>query len=320
MRFLGLTGIWLLSIASASSAESEPLVKVGVFHLKSERYGAAAVADENHIYVIGGCNRSGILGDVERFSIDNHEVIQLAAKITPRRYFGAVMVDGKIITLGGQGYESFGNAAGLEPDVELLDLTTGKVTKLTTMPTPRYYAASVLLGTKIYLIGGSTRNPDLHRSGYSQTNYTEIYDLKSNTWSKGAAMPTPREARATVVGDFILVPGGFAMGAAKACVEFYVPAENSWRTLPDLCETVSACSVAFLGHYLFLFGNFGAESHVIAYDLRTRKSQLIKPGFRAARHTAAVVQKDRIYIVGGNVNPDGDCFDDIQVFALAEAK
>jgi hypothetical protein len=172
------------------------------------------------------------------------------------------------------------------------------------------------IGGKLIFVGGVR----LAGRAAAQTNLNEVYEAGNDRWSPGTLMPTPREANAVVVGDFVMLPGGRLHGSSVTNVEFFIPAQNSWMTLPALSKGMGAGSVAFLGNHLFLFGSFGAESQVLAYDLRTRTSRVIKPGFKPARHTAAVVSGNRIYVVGGNVNPEGDALADIQVFALAEPK
>jgi hypothetical protein len=352
MRAL-ITSALLLSFASlVAAAEPEPLVKVDAFHLKTERYGAAVVAAGDYVYVIAGANRSGLVSDIERFDTRTHEIQVVTDKVKPRRYHGAALIDGKIFIVGGQSANAFhsvvnegeltarqGGAlknvlitrsseaaedylntpleeASFEPTLEIFDVATGQISFGAPPATPRISAAVAAIGGKLFLIGGVR----LAGRAAAQTNLTEVYDAASDRWSPGTLMPTPREANAVVVGDFVMIPGGFLHGSAVAKVEFFIPAQNSWMTLPELSKPMGAGSVAFLGNHLFLFGSFGAESQVLAYDLRARTSRVIKPDFKPARHTAAVVSGNRIYVVGGNVNPEGDALTDIQVFALPEPK
>ena len=343
----------LLSLASVIvGAEPEPLVKVDEFHLKTERYGAAAVAVGDGIYVIAGSNRNGLVGDIERFDTRTHEIQVVTSKVKPRRYHGAASIGGKIFIVGGQAANTFNSAvndgeltartggalknvlttrsreaaedylntpleeASFEHALEIFDVATGEISLGAPPPTPRISAAVAAIGGRLIMVGGVR----LAGRAAAQTNLNEVYDAEGDRWSPGTLMPTPREANAVIVGEFVMIPGGRLHGSSVANVEFYIPAQNSWMTLPALTKPTGAGSVAFLGNHLFLFGSFGAESQVMAYDLRARTSRVIQPGFKPARHTAAVVAGDRIYVVGGNVNPEGDALTDIQVFALAEPK
>ena len=314
MRFRFMFLAWLGAWTASFAAPGEPLVKVGDFHLKTARYGAAAVAGGDYVYVIGGDDGQTYLGDIERFDVRTHEVIRLTDGLTARRYHGAVLAGGKIYVFGGQRVNPLSNSELMEATVDVYDLATGLIAKGTPMPTPRGYAATVLFKGKVYVIGGCY----LHGNSFVQTGLMEIYDLATGAWSTGPAMPTARECRAAVVDDFILVPGGYRSRARVSQVEFFVVPENAWKRLPDLCERVSANSVAFLGSELLLFGNFSSEKDVVAYDLRTRTSRVIQPGYLPARHTAAVVHAGRIYVVGGNlIQGSVKPLDYIQVFAQA---
>ena len=297
MRFKFMFLLGLGAFTAALAAPGERLVKVGDFHLKTARFGAAAVAGGDYVYVIGGDNESGYLGDIERFDIRTHEVVRLTDRLTARRYHGAVLAGDKIYVFGGQRVNPLPDSEMMEGSVDVYDLATGRITQGTPMPTPRCFAATVLFKNKVYVIGGAY----LHGNAFVQTGLMEIFDLATGAWSTGPAMPTARECRAAVVDDFILVPGGYRSRARVAQVEFFVVPENAWKKLPELCEPVSANSVAFLGSQLFLFGNFSDEKDVVAYDLRTRASQVIQPGYLPARHTAAVVHAGRIYVVGGGL-------------------
>lgn len=301
---------------TSRAAEPEPLAKVGEYRLKRARYGAAAVSEGDYVYVIGGTDRNEFFGSIERFDVKSHRVVTITDALIPRRYLSAAVVDHKIYILGG-----WDNTPGVQPEpvsrVEIFDLATGKITFGPPPLLPRSHAAAIAYQGKILLIGGQAV---VRASALVQTNQVEIFDPATGQWAKGRSMPTPRETAAALVGDFILVPGGFAANAARAAVEYYLPQKDAWQTLPDLCQRMSACSVVFLGDHLFLFGNYGAPSEVLAYHLKTRTSRLIRPGYTPVHHTAAVVNGGQVYVIGGNIDRDGNASDLIQVFALTPPK
>jgi len=296
------------------------LSKVAAYHLKTERCGAAAVAQGNYVFIIGGRNSGGILGDIERFDIRTHEVTVLTDKLTSRHNHGAALVDGKIYVFGGQGYELPG-ASPFEETVDIYDVASGKITQGAPMPVPRGNFATAALGRKIYALGGISGVPGTMR----QTNRTLIYDVAADSWSEGVPMPTPRETRAAVVvnGD-IIVAGGYhqpSVSIGVKTVECFDPGRNQWLNLPDLGQPVSANSAAVLGNYLFLFGNYDPADEILAYDLATHASTVVKNGFTPASQSAAVALNGMIYVVGGtdgggHQRHDPHFMDDIQVFAL----
>jgi hypothetical protein len=306
----------LLKVAPMPAANGL-LTKVGNFHLHTERFGAAAVADGRYVYIIGGMNRGGILGDIERFDVRTHEITTLTDRLTPRHHHGAVLVNGKIYMLGGHTY-------GWQDETQIYDLATGKITQGTPLPWPRYSFATAALGGKIYVMGGRIEGDD------RLPRRMEIYDIASNSWTEGSPMPTPRVTSAAVVShDMIIVPGGYARPATSVgvkTVEAYLPGKNQWVSLPDLAQPVSAHSAALLGNSLFLFGNYDPPDTILAYDLVTHASTIFKDGFKPASHTAAVAHDGLIYVIGGIGAGDPNPFrgtdtrlvlDDIQVFAPA---
>ena len=78
---------------------------------------------------------------------------------------------------------------------------------VTQLPTKRWEFATAVVEDKIYLIGGS---PFENHAGPFGLSTVEIYDTQTNTWQRGADMPTPRtNAKAAVVNGTIYVFGGY---------------------------------------------------------------------------------------------------------------
>jgi hypothetical protein len=134
-------------------------------------------------------------------------------------------------------------------------------------------------------------------------------------------MPTPRETKAVVVTGFIITAGGYREPVARTEVEMFVPEANAWKALPPLSRKTSANTMVFLGEHLFLFGDYYDRHTVLAYNLRTRKSEVYRiPGYTGMRHATTVVWRERIYVIGGNVTTEsGNESDLIQIFALNPA-
>ena len=201
----------------------------------------------------------------------------------------------------------------LESSMEVVDLATRRVTRGAGLPEARAAFACVEFGGKIYAIGGQVeRGSTLAHSGAMA-----VFDLATGKWSRGAPMPTPRDsAAAWVDGGFIIVPGGYNGRVALDVVDVFNPRQGTWRNLPPLCHPVSAHSLAFLGHYLFLFGNYDSPEELIAYDLFSKESASFTLDYKSARHTAAVVHEGKIYVMGGKVYRSSEALDYIQVFTL----
>src|SRR6266446_3897676 len=80
----------------------------------------------------------------------------------------------------------------------------GSWTKLAPMLHPQNEAATVVIGNRIYVMGGFTLGTD------GPIDRVQIYDTVRNTWSEGPPLPDPvHHHGAVLVGGKIYVVGGF---------------------------------------------------------------------------------------------------------------
>jgi N-acetylneuraminic acid mutarotase len=118
------------------------------------------------------------------------------------------------------------------------------------MPVKRNHLSTVVLGGKIYAIGGQF---DHDCYGAVDKQYAHVYDPATNTWAALPSLPTPRshtEGSVFAIDGKIYVAGGQAKsGASTNKVTIFDPAANNgagaWYedtnlTLPYNYETVSA--------------------------------------------------------------------------------
>ncbi|MCU7549439.1 carbohydrate-binding protein [Chitinophagaceae bacterium LB-8] len=118
------------------------------------------------------------------------------------------------------------------------------------MPVKRNHLSTVVLGGKIYAIGGQFG----HDCGGGQDKqYSHVYNPVTNTWTALPSLPTPRshtEGSTFAIDGKIYVVGGQATnGASTNKVTIFNPAANNgvgaWKddtslTLPKVFETLSA--------------------------------------------------------------------------------
>lgn len=312
-RFLSafLLALGVLAGAEASAVTSpSPLRKIADLQMKHRRLGAAVAALGPYIYIFGGSN--GItFPPVERLDTRTKEITELPVELRGRRFHAVLEDANQFYIFGGEALRIH----GFDDAVEVFDPVSGKVELSTSMPRPHAHMGAAKVGRDVYLIGGTYLADNRPR----RTNRVRIFNLDRKEWRDGPPMPTVRETVATTVGDFILVPGGFDRNNKRAEVEMFVPSENAWKTLPPISPAVSAHSVAHLGKWLFLFGDYDNLGQVLAYDLPTRQTSRISPGYKDARHTAAITHGNQIYVIGGNVFGDGLEREYIQVYELDPA-
>jgi len=296
---LALLAAFVIAPAAALPAQVEPapppLRKIAEYKMARARLGAAAVALGNHLYIFGGSGGRESIYQAERIDLATGETELLPHRFLSRRFHNVAEHDGKIYLIGGQTFDRVDRP--LETRVEVFDPAADTVTVLGENSDPRRLAGVVKLGHELWIIGGSR----WRSSGvFTHTNEVLIFDLVQHTWKKGPPMPTPRMASgAVLVGQFVLVPGGYATRSKQKAVEMFVPQENVWKRLPELGEAVAGHSAAVLGKWLFLFGDLDDRGRVLAYDLTTRKTNVIKTNFTETRFSTALTVGDRIYVIGG---------------------
>lgn len=272
------------------------------YHLHTARYAAAAVSDGTYIYVIGGANSQSVcLDEIERFDPRTGKSEPWARLHLPRRHHAAVLIGRRIYVLGG-----FVNAddrreslTSFTSSVEIIDLDTAQVTAGPRMPTAKAEFACASVAGRIYAIGGTCHRGAGLRATVN-TNAVDVLNLATGRWETGLTMPTPRQSSGAAVGSIIVVAGGVRGQREVGNVEAYVPWENLWRNLPPLQAPVSMHATVFARHYLYLFSHAGA----IAYDLVTKTSAPLAINYRSAWLPAALICRDKLYLIGGSTSTD----------------
>lgn len=288
------------------------------YTLAAERYGHAAVADNDNIYVIGGANGEMTHSTIEIIDPETRETTILRDKVIPRTYLTAVW-DGKesIYIFGGISLHSEG--IWTEKTVEVFNTRTHEVTTTTSMPMPRRISSSVLLDDKIIVTGGSafSRNDDDGGYHLRSTALVTALDLNTQRWSRLADLPVARDTSTFAHDNKVCAVGGYDHDIQWSAFECYDPNTNAWQVMPDAPKPVSAHSVAVHDDKVYVFGDYEEPDRVMMYDFSNDTwSQLDLP-YLPSRHNAAVVFGDEVFVIGGNTGTAGPFLDYIQVFELA---
>jgi len=121
------------------------------------------------------------------------------------------------------------------------------------MPIARWNHAAVVVGGRIYVVGGfDASNRPL--------NTVEVYDPATRGWSACANMPTPRGLLAAVdVGGKLFAIGGTWTGPdTLAAVEMYDPETDTWTRKADLATPRNALSASVVDGKVYAIGGWGA--------------------------------------------------------------
>jgi len=113
----------------------------------------------------------------------------------------AAVVGDRIVVTGGQ------NDKKIVPQTEVFDGTAWH--DAANMPTPREHLAAVSDGTYVYTVGGRLLSSDKNSAAF------ERFDPRPGTWTKLAAMPTPRGSYGATFID------GARVGCSEDAGQFY---------------------------------------------------------------------------------------------------
>jgi N-acetylneuraminic acid mutarotase len=172
---------------------------------------------------------------------------------------GFTAVAGKLYIIGGF-REATSSPTGA---VRIYDPATRVWRDGTPMPTPRGALALAVVDGRIHAIGGnvadaSALSPQEHgaRQRDNSVGTHEAYDPATDSWTRLAPMPTPRNhLGAAVAGGKIHAVGGRVNGNMELTNhEIYDPAANSWSAGPPLPTGRSGIAVVAHGERIYVFG------------------------------------------------------------------
>jgi N-acetylneuraminic acid mutarotase len=190
-------------------------------NMPTARGALAAVAVDKKIYVIGGATMPQgaqlpdgltpggaveLLGTTEVFDTETNKWSVLAAMPTPRNHHSVAYVDGKIYAIGGRVGSCY--SGGWSSNVwmnEAYDVATNTWATRAPMPTARSGTGIATVDGKIHVLGGEGWIDDF--GGVFRAH--EVYDPKTNSWSRAARMITPRHGFAAAeIGKIIYAVSG----------------------------------------------------------------------------------------------------------------
>jgi N-acetylneuraminic acid mutarotase len=211
-----------------------------------------------------------------------------------RSAHAVVSTGSAIYTLGGSG------ARGAVTEVERFDGT--RWTAEARLPVGLNASAAVVLGGKIYVIGGFDGTSNV------PTDRVDVYDPAAKSWGRAAPLPAPRGGHAAVVLDGkIHVLGGGNEVSTLADHSVYDPATNRWSRLAPLRRSKgSPAAVVFGGRIYAVGGRSGNLDYgdVDIYDAggdRWTRGPSIPP---RGTH-GAVVYRGSLYVFGGESQATG---------------
>ncbi|GLG93332.1 Kelch-like protein diablo [Gryllus bimaculatus] len=150
--------------------------------LRSQHAGAS---QGGKLVVSGGLDRGLVLSSVLAYNPDSDTWTPQASMLTPRADHALLALGNKLYACGGW-YETgeTGNRI-LADTIDAYDPATDSWEVITHVPTPRYHAGIVGVGSCIYFIGGFHSDAMFDRA----TAVIEYYDLDTGQWTTGDRYP-----------------------------------------------------------------------------------------------------------------------------------
>lgn len=228
--------------------------------------------------------------------------------------------DGKIYILGG--VKSVGTTNNvLDNKVDIFDTATKEWSTGTDLPVSYNYSSIVLIGKKIYVIGGENVEKNVVADVY-------IYNIDENTWETGSSMPAPCSAASTtVIGDMIYVIDGNYEGS-EHLVQIYNTKTDSWstKTIPSSVQKRSFAACHAYDGKIYIIGGryFTTElvnvNTVNIYDPVEDKWSTGENVPIKASGCASVIRDNKIYIICGNNHETGSAKDFLKSVYIYDIK
>ncbi|XP_071629423.1 kelch-like protein 5 isoform X2 [Temnothorax longispinosus] len=224
-----------------------------------------------------------------------------------RRQFGAVVVDKKLILVGGSACSETLNT------VECFDFSTLTWSTLPPMNVHRQGLGVAVLGGLLYAVGGHNNDCFL--------NAVERWDPGTDQWSSICPMSVQRAGvGVAVLNDKLYAVGGRDISSSLTTVECYDPHTNKWTPCAPMSKRRGWVGVGVMNGCLYALGgqdtsrtNFNVRRFdcVERYDPKTDTWTMVAPMSVPRNAVGVCVLGDRLMAVGG--------FDGRQYLTLVEA-
>lgn len=183
---------------------------------------------------------------------------------------------------------------------------------ITQLPTKRWEFSTAVVEDKVYIIGGSFFE---NHAGPFGLSTVEVYNTQTNTWQRGADMPTPRtNAKAAVVNGTIYVFGGYKSKdkflqnwKMADRVEAYDPLTDTWTRKKEMPISRFYFGLGVVAGKVYLIGGTtglgdGQEQRMDRVDIYDPATDTWAKGPKMPTRRdpgGVAVVSTRIYVIGG---------------------
>lgn len=158
-----------------------------VLGLPGFRAQHAAAALAGTLYVLGGIEigHDTLLSSCWALDASSHQWTPVPDMLAPRADHFAFVFDGSIYVCGGWNEDVTGNSRRLVSTLECYTPGSDCWRVVTSVPTPRFHAGIVVIGSRVFVMGGFHSDATFDRA----TGIIECYDLETDEWHSEKAYP-----------------------------------------------------------------------------------------------------------------------------------
>ncbi|XP_077296166.1 kelch-like protein 1 [Arctopsyche grandis] len=240
------------------------------------------------LLIVGGQNAT-ISSEIAIYNADDDKWSTYYNLSNETAYFGAVVLNNKLITMGGVIDDKATNK------VCCFDLITKEKTELQAMQQERKFFAVTVIDDQVFVMGGRNNKNEL-------INSVERYDIVTNTWTNVDHMLTTRNGHEiAVVGKKIYAIEGWSSDGLNT-MEMYDTQQDKWTAAPPMKEKRNSFAAVTMGNHIYAIGGQDGSSILKSVERFDIKSQtwtsvacLPEPNYGHK----AIAFDDKIICVGG---------------------
>lgn len=313
--FLASTQVWAQATTTALQWVQGAPIPQGA----EEVYGIAA---RGKMYVLGGLAAGWkSIGMVMEYDPGSNTWARKKDMPAYQHHVAITEHNGKIYTFGGYKLPESGPATWIPLNTAWeYDPQNDSWRALAPVPQARGSSSAIVVNGKIHLIGGATlpfemKNTNFHPSLNVSVGTHEVYDIASNSWSKRADLPTPRNhAAAGAINGKIYIVGGragsvFIPNALNVdIVEEYDPATDQWQLRAPMPTPRSAAAWGVHNGKVIVAGGeirhrdfWGTYTAVESYDPVSNSWTRLAPMPLPRHGLAGGVIGNRLHLISGSV-------------------
>ncbi|XP_077295650.1 kelch-like protein 28 isoform X2 [Arctopsyche grandis] len=240
------------------------------------------------LLIVGGQNDS-TSGKIEIFDANDDKWSTYHDLDNKTTKFGAVVLNNKLITMGGV------TGGKTTNKVSCFDIVTKETTELKAMQQERQSFAATVIDDQVFVIGGWNNKA---------MNSVERYDLVTNTWTNVAHMLTPRCYHAiAVVGKEIYAIGGHDDSCNRLdTMEIYDTQQDKWTAAPPMKKKRDETAAVAMGDHIYAIGGYNRFSvlkSVERFDIKSQTWTSVASLPEPNNGQNAIAFDEKIICVGG---------------------